>query len=56
MKKIYNIVESNTEPNVRDLWMKGKKIFKFTSKGWKPINDTQGIKYEESMFANFTLT
>lgn len=56
MKKIYNIVESNTEPNTRDLWLRGKKIFKFTSIGWEPINDFSNFIHEESALVDFTLT
>lgn len=37
MKSRVNIVESQQEPNKKDLWLNNNKLKKFTSKGWEEI-------------------
>lgn len=37
MKSRVNIVESQQEPNKKDLWLNNNTLKKFTSKGWKSI-------------------
>lgn len=45
MKSRVNIVESQQEPNKKDLWLNNNKLKKFTSKGWEEI--TSGDKVGE---------
>lgn len=41
MKNYRNIVESETAPNVNDLWLKEDGLYKFGPNGWEKIEVTQ---------------
>lgn len=50
MKSRVNIVESQQEPNKKDLWLNNNKLKKFTSKGWEEItskgkNSSSGVLF-----------
>lgn len=50
MKSRVNIVESQQEPNKKDLWLNNNKLKKFTSKGWEEItskgkNNSSGVLF-----------
>lgn len=40
MKSRINIVESQLEPNKKDLWLNDNSLKKFTKKGWKDITSS----------------
>lgn len=43
-----NIVESETAPNIHDLWLKADGIYKFENNGWEPISKIESKKQEDS--------
>lgn len=43
-----NIVESETAPNIHDLWLKADGIYKFGNNGWEPISKIESKKQEDS--------
>jgi hypothetical protein len=53
MAERLNIVQSSTEPNKRDIWLKNGKFKKFGSKGWE---DVGGGSIDESTLYVFNYT
>lgn len=49
MNTYRNIVESVTEPDVHDLWLKSDGIYKFGANGWEPLyNIKKPVKTQDS--------
>lgn len=52
MKSRVNIVESQQEPNKKDLWLNNNKLKKFTSKGWEEITSGDEVGEDKVLVIN----